>query len=159
MRLIIIVILLGLFSAVIAQKQNIYQQTDKLALQIPDSLAQSTAGIAGYINSNFNNSTDKSRAAFIWIAKNIQYDVENMFALNFAQNTAEIVEKVLKTRKGICRHYAELFNDIARQTGIKTYVISGYTRQQGYVDYLPHAWCAGLIDSAWYLFDPTWGSG
>ncbi len=159
LTLITFSLLLGLFSAVIAQKQNIYQQIDKLALQIPDSLAQTTAGIAGYINSNFDNPADKSRAAFIWIAKNIQYDVENMFALNFAQNTAEIVDKVLKTRKGICRHYAELFNDIARQTGIRTYVISGYTRQQGFVDYLPHAWCAGLIDSTWYLFDPTWGSG
>jgi transglutaminase/protease-like cytokinesis protein 3 len=159
MRLIIMIILLGLFSAIPAQKNNVYQQIDNLTLQIPDSLAQTTAGIAGYINLTFNNPADKSRAVFIWIAKNIQYDVENMFAINYVRNTTEIVEKVLKTRKGICRHYAELFNDIARQSGIKAYVISGYTRQQGFVDYLPHAWCAGLIDSTWYLFDPTWGSG
>jgi len=159
MRLIVMIIFWGLFSSINAQKQNEFQQIDNLTLQIPDSLTQTTAGIAGYINLTFNDPADKSRAAFIWIAKNIQYDVENMFAVNYVQNTAEIVDKVLKTRKGICRHYAELFSDIARQTGIKTYVISGYTRQQGFVDYLPHAWCAGLIDSSWYLFDPTWGSG
>ncbi len=153
------IIVLGLFSSVNAQKQNVYQQINKLAIQIPDSLAQSTSGLASYINLNFSNPTDKSRAAFIWITKNIQYDVENMFAINFAQNTTEIIEKVMKTRKGICRHYAELFNDIANQIGIKSYVISGYTKQQGFVDYMPHAWCAGLIDSTWYLFDPTWGSG
>jgi hypothetical protein len=27
------------------------------------------------------------------------------------------------------------------------------------VDWLPHVWCAGYIDTAWYLFDPTWGAG
>jgi len=158
MRLLIISLLI-LFSGQKIQKQNIYENVDSKVSQIPDSLTQSTAGIAGYINSNFSEQTDKSRAVFIWIALNIQYDVENMFAVNFALDTAEIVDKVLKTRKGICRHYAELFHDIARQVGIRNYVISGYTKQQGFVDYLPHAWCAGLIDSTWYLFDPTWGSG
>jgi hypothetical protein len=82
-----------------------------------------------------------------------------MFAINFYQNTNEIIANVLKTRKGICMSYAELFSDIANKVGIKTYVISGYTKQNGFVDYIPHAWCAALIDSAWFLFDPTWGSG
>jgi uncharacterized membrane-anchored protein YhcB (DUF1043 family) len=159
MRPVLLGFLLLLFSGQKVQKQNIYEYVDNKTAQIPDSVTQSSSGIAGYINLNFSNQTDKARAVFIWIARNIQYDVENMFAVNFAQDTAEIVDKVLKTRKGICRHYAELFNNVARQAGIKTYVISGYTKQLGAVDYLPHAWCAGLIDSSWYLFDPTWGSG
>jgi transglutaminase/protease-like cytokinesis protein 3 len=56
-------------------------------------------------------------------------------------------------------HYVELFNRIANQVGIKADVISDYTRQKGFVDYIPHAWCAGLIDASWFLFDPAWGSG
>ncbi len=70
----------------------------------------------------------------------------NMFEVHFYQNPKEIVDKVLNTKKGICMHYAELFNDLANQVGIKSFVISGYTRQNGFVDYIPHAWCAGLID-------------
>ena len=159
MRILITLILLGVFLGLDAQKVSDSFPADKIALQIPDSLTYSTSGIVGYINSNFSNQKDKSRAIFIWITKNIQYDIDNMFAINFYQNPKEIIDKVLSTRKGICMHYAELFNDLANKAGIKSFVISGYTKQNGFVDYIPHAWCAGLIDSTWFLFDPTWGSG
>ncbi|OJX83246.1 MAG: hypothetical protein BGP01_08175 [Paludibacter sp. 47-17] len=141
------------------KKNNEFSQVDKIALQIPDSLSGSTIGISDYINSNFISQTEKSRAIFIWITTNIQYDIENMFAINFYQNTNEIIDKVLITRKGICMHYAELYHSIANQVGIKSYVVSGYTKQNGFVDYIPHAWIASFIDSTWYLVDPTWGSG
>ena len=159
MRLLIAVLLVGTFSALNAQNKNEYSKTDNIALQMPDSLTQTAAGIANYVRSNFTDQSDRSRAIFIWIATNIEYDIENMFAINFYQNSGEIIDKALKTRKGICMHFAELFSEIANQAGIKSYVISGYTKQNGSVDYIPHAWCAGLIDSTWYLFDPTWGSG
>lgn len=159
MRILMILILLGIFPGLYAQKVSEIFPADKIALEIPDSMTNSTSGIVSYINSKFSNQKDKSRAIFIWIAKNIQYDIDNMFAINFYQSPKEIVDKVLSTRKGICMHYAELFNDLANQAGIKSFVISGYTKQNGFVDYIPHAWCAGLIDSTWFLFDPTWGSG
>ncbi|MBI4932137.1 MAG: hypothetical protein HY841_15370 [Bacteroidetes bacterium] len=136
-----------------------FSKVDKLALQIPDSLTQSSQGIANYINSKFTNNKDKSRAIFIWIAKNIQYDIDNMFAINFYQSKSEIINNILKNKKGICMHYAELFNDIANKTNIKSFVITGYTKQNGFVGFIPHAWCGAQIDSAWFFFDPTWGSG
>jgi hypothetical protein len=37
--------------------------------------------------------------------------------------------------------------------------VEGYTKQNGFADYIPHVWCAAFVDSAWLLFDPTWGSG
>lgn len=159
MRILFAFILLGVFLGLEAQKVSEIFTADKIALQIPDSITKSTSGIANFINNNFSNQRDKSRAIFIWITKNVQYDIENIFAINFYQNQQEIVDKVLSTRKGICMHYAELFNDLAGKAGIKSYVISGYTKQNGFVDYIPHAWCAALIDSTWFLFDPTWGSG
>jgi transglutaminase/protease-like cytokinesis protein 3 len=160
MRLgLILITALGLSINLNAQKNNEYSAIDKVMVQIPDSLTKTTQGIADYVKLNFSKSNDQSRAIFIWIAKNIQYDIDNMFAINFYQKTNEIIDKVLSTRKGICMSYAELFNDIANKAGVKTYVISGYTKQNGFVDYIPHAWCASMIDSVWFLFDPTWGSG
>lgn len=160
MRVLIFILLIVISAALKAQKKNNeFSQVDKIALQIPDSLSGSTIGISDYINSNFISQTEKSRAIFIWITTNIQYDIENMFAINFYQNTNEIIDKVLITRKGICMHYAELYHSIANQVGIKSYVVSGYTKQNGFVDYIPHAWIASFIDSTWYLVDPTWGSG
>lgn len=160
MRLgLILITTLGLSINLNAQKNNEYSVIDKVMTQIPDSLTKSTQGIADYVKLNYSTPNDQSRAIFIWISKNIQYDIDNMFAINFYQKTNEIIDKVLKTRKGICMSYAELFNDIANKVGVKTYVISGYTKQNGFVDYIPHAWCASKIDSSWFFFDPTWGSG
>jgi hypothetical protein len=132
---------------------------DKKALQIPDSLTKTTALIANYINANFTTENEKSRAVFIWVASNIQYDIDNMFAMNFYEKKEDKIAKPLKTRKGICENYAALFTDICLKAGLKAYVIEGYTKQNGFTDYIPHAWSAALVDSSWFLFDPTWGSG
>lgn len=160
MRFLTLILLFGIAIGINAQKQtNEFTAVDKLALQIPDSLTKTANGLSDYINSKFTSQSDKSRAIFIWTTNNIQYDIENMFAINFYQTTSEIIDKVLKTKKGVCMHYAELYNSTANKVGVKSYVIAGYTKQNGFVDYIPHAWCASFIDSAWYIIDPTWGSG
>jgi hypothetical protein len=82
-----------------------------------------------------------------------------MFAINFYEKNEDKILKPLLTRKGICENYASLFTDICLKSGLKSFVIEGYTKQNGFTDYIPHAWCATLIDSTWFLFDPTWGSG
>lgn len=145
---------------VFAQKTtNEYAAIDKKALLLPDSLTTSTDQIASYINSNFSTAKEKTRAIFIWVASTIQYDIDNMFAINFYEKKEDKIAKPLRTRKGICENYASLFTDICLKSGIKSFVIEGYTKQNGFTDYIPHAWSAALIDSSWFLFDPTWGSG
>ena len=138
---------------------NPYSNIDYLMRKIPDSSTKTAKGIAQYILQNFTTPVSKTRAAFYWITQNISYDAENMFAINFYADTSDVINKTLQTRKGICMNFAFLFNSIVLQTGVKSYVVEGYTKQSGFVDYIPHAWCASLIDTTWYLFDPTWGSG
>ena len=82
-----------------------------------------------------------------------------MFAPNQLETVQQKIEKTLKTRKGVCIHYAEVFNDISNKVGIKCLIIEGYTKQNGEVDNLAHAWCAAQIDNKWVVFDPTWGAG
>jgi Transglutaminase-like superfamily len=146
---------------IFAQKATVNESSaiDKKALQLPDSLTKTTGLIASYITSNFATDKDKSRAIFIWVASNIQYDIDNMFAMNFYEKKEDKVLKTLKTRKGICENYASLFTEICLKSGLKSFVVEGYTKQNGFTDYIPHAWSAALIDSSWFLFDPTWGSG
>ncbi len=149
-----------------AQKKNIQQKaenpyaaTDKLALDLPDTLTNTTERIAGYITANFKTDSDKARAVFIWVASNIQYDVEHMFAINFQEKEGEKITKALKTKTGICENYAAVFTDLCLKCGLKSYVVTGYTKQNGFADYIAHAWCAAQINDSWFLFDPTWGSG
>lgn len=136
-----------------------YASIDKKIAAIPGNLTTSTDGIAAYINDNFKSENDKIRAVFYWTASNISYDVKNAFSLNPNQTATEKIEKALKTKKGVCIHYAEVFNAISNKVGIKSLIIEGYTKQNGKISPLPHAWCAANIDNKWYVFDPTWGSG
>jgi len=159
MRSFLILLLLLTFGTLNGQRSVNFSQIDKIAMQLPDSLSKSTDSIAKYINDNFSSQSAKSRAIFVWVAKNINYDIDNIFAVNFYENSSEVVAAVLKTKKGICMHFAELFNELAGKTGMQSFVIHGYTKQNGFVDYLPHEWCAARIDSVWCLFDPVWGSG
>ena len=82
-----------------------------------------------------------------------------MFEPNFMDSSQEKIKKTLKSKKGVCIHYAEVFNDIVNKMNITSYVISGYTKQNGKIATISHAWCAAKIDNKWFLFDPTWGAG
>ena len=136
-----------------------YEAVDKIMTQIPDSLTNSTTKIAAYISSNFNTPNDKIRAVFFWTASTISYDVVNMLNQD-ANQTEEIkIKKTLDSKKGVCMHYAAVFNDLANKVGVRTYVIEGYTKQYGKIATLGHSWCASQLDGKWLLFDPTWGSG
>ena len=126
---------------------------------IPADATNSTEAIAKYINANFKTENDKIRAVFYWTASNISYDVENMFAVNITETPQDRITKTLKERKGICSDYAAIFSEIANLVGVKSVVVEGYTKQDGKVATLAHAWCAAKIENKWYLFDPTWGSG
>lgn len=142
-----------------AQNVNGYSKVDKLMLGIPDSCCKSTKSVADFINITFINDSEKIRAAFYWTATNISYDIENVFAINFNETSENKIKKSFETKKGICINYAEVFKDIANKIGIHSVIIEGYTKQNGFADYIPHAWCASKIDNNWCVFDPTWGSG
>jgi hypothetical protein len=136
-----------------------YPLVDAKMAAIPSASASSTDAIANYINANFKTETDKIRAVFYWTASNISYDVPGMFDLNVNETVPEKIAKALKRRKGVCAHYAVVFNDLAQKVGIQSYIIEGYTKQYGKVSSLAHAWTAAKINNKWYVFDPTWGAG
>lgn len=142
-----------------AQIPNEFSAVDAKMTQIPTEKTNSTSDISDYIKANFTSESDKIRAAFFWTASNISYDVVNMNEPNFVYSPQEKIANALKNRKGVCIHYAEVFNEIANKLGIKTYIIGGYTKQNGKVALISHAWCGSKVDGKWQLFDPTWASG
>ncbi|KFC60243.1 transglutaminase domain-containing protein [Flavobacterium gilvum] len=141
------------------QTKNIYASVDAKMDKIPGDLSTTTAGIAQYIDANFKSDNDKIRAAFYWTGSNIKYDIENIGSIDYKEISQDKIKNTVLTKKGVCIHYAEVFNDIIKKLGIKSYIVYGYTKQNGKVDILSHAWCAARIDGAWWLFDPTWGAG
>ncbi|MFA9190466.1 transglutaminase domain-containing protein [Flavobacterium sp. FZUC8N2.13] len=159
MRKIVPFIFLFLSVFSVAQTKTIYTDIDNKISKIPVDLTTSTTGIAKYITDNFKTDTEKIRAVFYWTATNISYDVPNMLAPNQFESAQQKIDNTLKSKKGVCIHYAEVFNDISNKIGIKCRIIEGYTKQNGKIDNLSHAWCAAQIDNKWFVFDPTWGAG
>ena len=156
-----IVLILSIFFPLLSFGQSNVGNTlvDAKMTVIPANSTNTTVAIAQYINTNFKTENDKIRAVFYWTASNISYDVKNMFAVNVDETPQDRVTKALKTKKGICGDYATIFNEIANLVGVKSVIVEGYTKQDGKVATLAHAWCAAKIENKWYLFDPTWGSG
>lgn len=155
--LFLLLLLGGNFNNTFSQQSTNSNFTDKLMLKIPDSLTTNTNDISYYINLISKSEDDKLRAIFVWITNNIEYDVVNKY--NYGNRKEDFVNTCLKTRLGICSHYASLFVELAIQSGIRSYIVLGYTKKSGLVNCEPHSWCVAMIDSAWYMFDPTLGAG
>lgn len=158
MRIILVLSFVFITQISNGQTSTDYSAIDKIMTAIPNNKTNTTSEIADYIGSNFKTENEKIRAAFFWTAANISYDVDNMYEPK-KQTTAEKIESALKTRKGVCMHYSEVFSDIANKLGIKTYVVSGYTKQLGKIAQLSHAWNVSKINGKWCFFDVTWASG
>lgn len=155
------IILSVLFFAQCAIGQSVgnYLSVDKKMSSIPADSTNTTSGIANYIKSNFSSQDERIRAVYYWATNNIAYDVANMYQPN-NQDTPQVkISNTLKNRKGVCIHYAEVFNEIANKLGIKTYIVGGYTKQFGELSKIAHAWNASQVDGKWFLFDTTWGAG
>jgi hypothetical protein len=158
MRAILILFSFFVLNFAEAQSTTSYDVIDNKISEISNNSESKTTYIANYIAKNFTSTDDKLRAAFYWIATNISYDVENMLSQK-PQTSEEKIANVLRTKKGVCMHYAELFKDIASKLGIEIILIEGYTKTYGKVAPLSHVWGASKIDGTWYLYDPTWGAG
>jgi len=134
-----------------------YSKIDKQTQTVPANLT-TPEEIAGYLTHGLTSPIEKSRAIFYWISHNIRYDDNILKSSSNHFDRKNILNEVLRTRKGVCQHFAELFNACCQSVGIQSYVISGYTRQDSQLDPLSHAWNAVLFDSRYYEFDVTWAA-
>ncbi len=114
-----------------------------------------------FIARRAKNDWERARGAYVWIAKNIEYDVE---ALHSEIKERKEGNDVFASRKSVCQGYAELFSEIARGLGLEVVVINGYAKGYGYTagtrfENTNHAWNAVKIDNKWWLMETTWGAG
>ena len=132
---------------------------DNLMLHIPVKQTHSTADIAEYVKQNFDSDRKKLRAVYVWVASNIKYDTDSANVINMGLDPDAKVTAALRRRRGVCENYAAIFNDICLRSGLTSFVVDGYTKQNGFVDKTGHSWCAVFIDNTWLLCDPTWDEG
>lgn len=105
-------------------------------------------------------SKDTVESVFKWVTSNIRYDQKMVPEDGLYTSKIKLVQDALKTGKGVCEHYAELFHGLMQYLGYESIVIGGYVRQNEVINSeFGHVWNAVKVDDKWYLFDPTWASG
>jgi tetratricopeptide (TPR) repeat protein len=132
---------------------------DRLAQNVPAYASESMESLVVYGKKNTKTELEAVRFYFVWLAQNIHYDTLERDALK--QETAkQEPELVFKTRKGICRGYADLMTSLCQKAGIPTRTATGYCKtSDGEADSLKfHAWNVIKIADKWHLFDVTWAS-
>ena len=150
---IYLLVFLAMLTPSLSGQDNYHEETDTALLTpVVQELALD-------LTKNKTKDREKTYAVYAWVAQNIEYDFLGVENVTLGFESSRVISEALEKRKGVCQHYAELFHALAAASGLKSIVVFGYTRQNGKIDKVPHAWNALMIDSAWYLFDPTWGSG
>ncbi len=86
-----------------------------------------------------------------WVHDNMTYTIE-------ASRGSESALQILKTRKGVCTHYAILYTALARAVGLPSRIAVGlcYGNWDGPGSFQPHAWAESYVGE-WIAVDPTWG--
>jgi hypothetical protein len=139
------------------QDYNEYAFVDAEALQIPKEQTYSAATIARYVLNNFKTERERTRAVYSWVTANVRYSKDSLYHFRGWDTDADVkMSIILRRRKGVCENYAELFTGILLKCGIKSFMVSGYTRLAGTINYTAHGWSAVSIDNGWFLCDPTW---
>ena len=159
MKILIAVLFSFILLPVHAQVGNELKAADVIAMNAPDSCQASVAALGRYFSSAFKKPAFRARAIYTWTAMNISYDVSNKGRINAATPFGELVEQTMKTRFAICQGYASVFKALCDACGITAYLVQGYTRQNGNITEMSHAWVIAFIDSSFFGFDPTWGAG
>ncbi|MBC8315789.1 MAG: hypothetical protein H8E51_09825 [Bacteroidetes bacterium] len=133
---------------------------DSLVRSIPSRVTRSPGMFASYLETTFAIDEERVKALYIWLAKEINYDVKRTDSPIRFESMGELVDFTLRSKHGVCQGYAEVFKNICERMGIKAFTIHGYTKADDKIKTdQGHAWNAAKISGRWYLFDPTWGSG
>ncbi len=126
---------------------------------VPEGIKDDVNKLSDYLTKNITSEEAKAYAFYYYTSDAIKYNFEKSDRITINASREDILEDALTEGVGVCQHYSELFHALSEAAGIKSYVVAGYTRQNGKVRSTAHAWNALLIDGKWKLFDPTWGGG
>jgi hypothetical protein len=155
-----------------------FSRADAIAASYKGRYADA-ADLARQLTAELDSELDQARALFMWIALNIRYDCQKLkkptpplqlsgaspqeVAEQLKQLREKQAEQTLKSKRGVCQDYSELFAAMAQAVGLEAKVIDGHARskQRPFGNRLgeSHAWNAVKIDGQWGLLDATWAAG
>ncbi|HKK11043.1 MAG TPA: transglutaminase domain-containing protein [Bacteroidales bacterium] len=160
MKKVVIIFFIFLGGMTFAQEGFMSYKVERAINAMKGKDKKSPETIADYIRKEVNSDDiSMAYAAYYFVAHHLEYNFAKTRRITLNASRDEIIEDALRDGVGVCQHYAELFNAIARNLDMASVVIPGYTKQDGKVVDVPHSWNGLRLNDEWYLFDPTWGAG
>ena len=112
--------------------------------------AQSPEEVARIVCQGLQTDIEKARAIFDWLSYNIAYDTS--FKVYHG-------DEAFKKRRSVCQGYAELFDTMAEEAGLKSLMITGTANGGPNVGKGGHAWNLVMLEDRDLLLDSCWGAG
>ncbi|MFM7024412.1 MAG: transglutaminase domain-containing protein [Flavobacteriales bacterium] len=158
---VLLFLFLFLFVPTVFSQQNSFAEADQRAAKVPKKQKRSYKKLTHYLTDGLGSDEEKVRAIYMWMTENIRYDV---YSYARGKNKKRSPDAILKRKKVLCNGYADLFEAMCTEAGIKNFQVTGYTKAGSYEpgDILvreDHVWNAVYYNDEWHLIDVTWGSG
>jgi Transglutaminase-like superfamily len=157
-RLFTIVCFIFVTLSHVSATSKTFARVDFAAMHTDNVSFSSIEDLVNYGKKNTVNDLEALRFYFVWVARNVHYDMAELAAEQRNPNK-QAPETVFRNRQGICRGYADLLTVICQKARLECRSVAGYTNTQkadGRSDL--HAWNAVKINQNWFLFDVTWAS-
>ena len=156
-----------------------YTDIDAQVAKYPDNI-DNLEQLAHLIKRDYVLPEAQLRAAFVWVATHIKYDLDDYYSmrptkriyyrsrlerkrkLKIAQQS--LIEQSLRTKLGLCEAYATMVKVLCDALQIPAVIINGYTKTDTrLIGTTPaiknHAWNAVYLKDQWWLLDATWAAG
>lgn len=148
-----------IFCTFYSTSANEYENIDKISMKVPDSVKSYTE-IASFLTKNVDSEIMKARAIYIWITHNISYNLNQIEFEYIILSEDAYIQNTINTGTGVCRHYAQLFEEMTKSIGLNCYSISGYAKNEVEgISKEGHVWNVIQLESKYYALDPTWDAG
>lgn len=126
---------------------------------VPKEYTKDIDALASYIKENSRDTRQMLWSLQNWLSENVVYDISTS-DVQSKYDTEGLANWTLRNKRGVCANFSSLFSEVSNRMGIPMFIIEGYTLNDKIRGVNGgHAWCACVIDSVPYLFDPTWDSG
>ena len=117
---------------------------------------------------------DTIKSVYDYVTNTIKYDVAKLKVIeerkkpsqkanqvSVEEHEQQRLEKIIKTKKGVCEDYSLLFHSIVTELGYSSHIVVGVSKDsKGNVrNRTGHAWNVVKTNNTWKLYDTTWGAG